>query len=526
LSIKGPGFIWIDDAGQIVFEFTVAPDQYQPYIKTQLQKPRPVPNQPKAEDYFELTAHAASSEALKARLLYPRVQNDTPEGVWDGPGTASGKVYQLTHQCELKEDVPDRARFLLRKKLIFPCLWNEKGVSPQEHLDINLVDEHLDILDREDGTEIRCSLKNGSILRNHHWRMIEALEFAFGQSIYPCLLETQEKTQMTESIFSSIPEIEKEGKLAPPLPINGRVHRRGTTELLRKYYEHVKSCTDEEYPPLMALALSSIRAASQAQPDAKALTVSVAAETLIEACCPEYMKLEEGLENHVDSLAQKIRDDKTILACLRESLAGRVNNFRDPFGSRGLKVFIYTQVRSRAKAKEIFEDWRKLRNSLAHGSRQDPEGFYEINRRYNVVLDLCYSMVLYRIGYNGPRLLYGQPIGDPWNLQRVKQLPVPRPKIPAEQISKIVRSRPWKEITGGWIKHVPMGKSSDDSFELSVTPVQRDASEVFKIQINPDAVLPDAAACLQVGAEFIGLEEAKAACDEIARRVLHRELEG
>lgn len=70
-----------------------------------------------------------------------------------------------------------------------------------------------------------------------------------------------------------------------------------------------------------------------------------------------------------------------------------------------------------------------------------------------------------------------------------------------------------------------MGKGSEYSFELSVTTVQRDGSELFKIEINPDAVLPDATACFQVGAEFIDLEKAKATCDEIAKRVLRRELE-
>jgi len=110
-------------------------------------------------------------------------------------------------------------------------------------------------------------------------------------------------------------------------------------ELLKKFYEHVRSCTDNEYPPLIALALSSIRAASRAQPDAKALTFSVAAETLIDACYPQYTQLEEGLENHVETLEQKIRKDKTVLACLRDSIAGMVGSFRRPSSSRGFEGF-------------------------------------------------------------------------------------------------------------------------------------------------------------------------------------------
>lgn len=263
----------------------------------------------------------------------------------------------------------------------------------------------------------------------------------------------------------------------------------------------------------------------QAQPDAKALAISVAAETLIEACYPQYTQLEEGLESHIETLEQKIREDKTILACLRESLAGMVGSFQRPSSSRGLKVFIYTQVRNRAKARRIFEDWRKLRNTSAHGSRQDPESFYETNRRCNVVLDLCYSMVLTRIGYYGPRLIYGEPVGDPWNLLLARRLPVPRPKMSEEQIRKLIRSKTWKEIARTWLKRVPMGKDSDCFFELTITPVARDGSERFKIKITPDAVVPDVAACLMIGAEFTTFEEAKTACDEIAARVLFREFE-
>jgi hypothetical protein len=525
LSVTGPGAIWIDDAGQIVFEFKLAPDQYRPYVKVQLERPRPIPDEPKDEDYFELTALARSGEILRGRLLYPQVQNDTAEGFWDGPGTARGKVHELTHCRDCNEGIPDTAKFFLRKKLFFPRLWDDKGVSPQEHCDINFASERLDIFDRAECTEIRCSLKKGSIPKNHHWRMIESLEFAFGQSIYPCLLELQEPDRITEALLSSVPEIENEGKLPPPLSIDGRVHRLGIAQLLEKFYEHVKSCTDEEYPPLIALALSSMRAASQVQPDAKALTVSVAAETLIEACYPQYTRLEQGLESHINALEQKIREDKSILASLRDSLAGLVGSFRSPSSSRGLKVFVYTQVGSRAKAKDIFEDWRKLRNASAHGSRRDPEGFYETNRRYKVVLDLCYSMVLARIGFYGPRLVYGDPVGDPWNLRPVRQLPVPRRKMSAEQIIKMVRSKPWKEIAGVWLKEVPLRKNSDCSFELSVKPVPQDGSERFKIEINPSAVVPDSAACLMIRAEFMSLEAAKSACDEIAKRVLLRESE-
>jgi hypothetical protein len=70
LSIKGPGTIWIDDAGQIVFEFKLAHDQYRPYVKAQLENPRPVPTEPKDEDYFKLTALEANFSELNERFFF------------------------------------------------------------------------------------------------------------------------------------------------------------------------------------------------------------------------------------------------------------------------------------------------------------------------------------------------------------------------------------------------------------------------------------------------------------------------
>jgi len=134
-------------------------------------------------------------------------------------------------------------------------------------------------------------------------------------------------------------------------------------------------------------------------------------------------------------------------------------------------------------------------------------------------------MILSRIGYYGPRLIYSERVGDPGNLLPVKELAVPRPKMSNEQIRKLVRRRPWKKVAGTWLKQVPMGTDSDCFFELTITPLAPDNSERCKIEINPDAVIPDVAASLVIGAEFMAVEAAKTACDEIAIRILLREFE-
>src|ERR1700726_2865079 len=71
-------------------QVAVPKEQYQPYVTARLAKPRPVPDDPKDEDYFELTAIAFSGEIFRGRLLHPEVSNIVPEGFWNGPGIAEG----------------------------------------------------------------------------------------------------------------------------------------------------------------------------------------------------------------------------------------------------------------------------------------------------------------------------------------------------------------------------------------------------------------------------------------------------
>src|SRR5208283_3874400 len=50
--------------------------------------------------------------------------------------------------------------------------------------------------------------------------------------------------------------------------------------------------------------------------------------------------------------------------------------------------------------------------------------------------------------------------------------------------------------------------------------VKADGSERYKIQVSPSAILADAWSCFSMEAEFMLFEEAKATCDEIAKRAL------
>src|SRR5258708_16227034 len=78
LSVKGPGEPMVDQAGQLQFGFAVPKKQYQPYVTARLAKPRPVPDDPTDEDYFELTAIPSCRDTFPPPLLHPEISPSLP----------------------------------------------------------------------------------------------------------------------------------------------------------------------------------------------------------------------------------------------------------------------------------------------------------------------------------------------------------------------------------------------------------------------------------------------------------------
>src|ERR1700751_5855879 len=87
-----------------------------------------------------------------------------------------------------------------------------------------------------------CVTSNpGGISENRHWRMIEVIEFAFGQSIYSCAIEEREGTKLTIGLSSPIPGLKTEGQLVPPFELRGKIHHYPIGDLARRFYQYVLS---------------------------------------------------------------------------------------------------------------------------------------------------------------------------------------------------------------------------------------------------------------------------------------------
>jgi hypothetical protein len=254
LAFKGPGIIWIDKDGQINFQFSLSDEENRTYDTSAIRQAYQAFDQPKEDDYFDISALSASGEVFQGKLLYPE---------WaDTAGIAKGKLIQLQSTTQVAGQTQSMARMLLRRKIDLSQIEVPDGTcSSQSECRFELANgEKVEIFDKGVYTEIVCSIRPQGIAQNRYWRMVEAVEFAFGQSIYPCGIEVQEDGTSTIALSSANAGLENEGILEPPIHLRHRVHHFPITELIRRFYNYVLAYT-KEFPPLIVQGLWGMRQA-------------------------------------------------------------------------------------------------------------------------------------------------------------------------------------------------------------------------------------------------------------------------
>jgi hypothetical protein len=89
-------------------------------------------------------------------------------------------VHAVTLEEEVDPDLPLSAQFTIPKNLPIPRIQRPSGVSDENYCRFDLDSEKIEIFVKDHYTEILCSISQGGISTNRHWRMIEAIEFAIG----------------------------------------------------------------------------------------------------------------------------------------------------------------------------------------------------------------------------------------------------------------------------------------------------------------------------------------------------------
>jgi hypothetical protein len=260
-----------------------------------------------------------------------------------------------------------------------------------------------------------------------------------------------------------------------------------------------------------------MRQAADAQPDLRGLVFATTAETLIRACFPNIKPVDADWRRKVQALQRKIQEDGELDPTLRERAAGKLNALNELSNLEKIRQFLRWHVRDVEAQEEIFEQWKKLRNAAAHGAKTEQD-FDQTERRIGVILDLCYAIVLTRIGFYGQWRISRQAHQKAWSIVPLSQSSSGALPLGA---TTVVSRFAWQPKKGGWARRVVVGQDPKAAILLVVqSKPQEGGAASFKINVAPKAVLPDGLARYQLAKSYTSWKDAAEVCDEIATRAL------
>jgi hypothetical protein len=143
------------------------------------------------EQFFQLIATSYNEGVWRGRVTTPH-----SGGTLGQPGLVGGTLSELRSEQDEAQTDFDRARLYLPGQLGFPTLeFTQRTESRRSSLGSVRVDrdhsrftidtEEFVFSQKEDYTELNCRFESGSIAKNRHRRMQEALGFALCQPVWP-----------------------------------------------------------------------------------------------------------------------------------------------------------------------------------------------------------------------------------------------------------------------------------------------------------------------------------------------------
>ena len=269
---------------------------------------------------------------------------------------------------------------------------------------------------------------------------------------------------------------------------------------------------------MIARGLWALRQAANAQPDPKALAYSIALETLISACFFNIKPVDPAWRKEVEALRLQISQDQKLPEKLRERGSKKLTALINEPNDEKIREFLKFHVSTLEEQNSVFDDWNVLRNKASHGHKFDTKNFNEVLRRINVVLDLCYLVVLCRIGFfqENARISYSKPYARSW---RIIPFDPFDPSKTALGLRVSASKSSWTPVKHRLVKKIPVDPQQTQAITLTVVPYKKKGPP-FKISVLPKAVIPDAIAKVQIAADYPTILDAQQACEDIAQRAL------
>lgn len=436
LNVVGPGHLGQDENGNITYAIHLGPEGIRA-LMNEINRPKQAGSIIPEDDYIHLAARAYNNPIWNAVI-----PNSSLKLGVQGAGMAHGKIHQLTKRFPRPEPGDTTsARLVMRETINFPAtecseitvVREGRKHSQKRSRDYSTFQSGADnfvLMQRTQGTELLCRFPDSGVDQFRHLRMQEALQFALGQFLNPCVVEIASGEWSDTELRSVGFRKPRESRQEPPLSFRSNPARSEVYDIAAAYYEAIRSHTIDDWHPLSSHVYFLIEAGNAAI-ELQALGLGVATEGIAGTCFPDLAAVEPGFRDELNDLQSRL-GTLGISDGLQRRLRGALGAMAKARNSDRIRVF----VADNGLDPRVFESWQRLRNTAAHGSRVPSGGIAETLGRLNDVLYLAYAMILQFIGYAGVRTDYstgGYP--DITALDATPSPPGPNPVDPATQPS-------------------------------------------------------------------------------------------
>lgn len=250
------------------------------------------------------------------------------------------------------------------------------------------------------------------IPKHFELRILETLRFLLARPLlWTVLYKNVAGTQST--IIRPSKGNQFEPRVQPPIKTFSRDTVDWFCQLFEKYLNYISSNTEFVLHPI-SIQLQALFRASTGSIQTEVLVLCVAIESILASEFPQYGKAEENIlkavENALDFL-KKWSWNNDPEGQIKGRIFGSLHTIIKPNASNRLSELIDIGV----IVKSHKDAWNDLRNKAAHGSGLNDVPTQQLINLSNVVLELLYKLIFFKIGYQGKYTAYsvsGWPIEE------------------------------------------------------------------------------------------------------------------
>jgi len=400
LEVCGPGEIRQDEEGVLQYKFFVGEDQYGALVKHDFREHiagRLIPS----EDHFELRV----SDGVQLEWVSSQVLMET-RGIFS-KGVVFGNLQEIVKKTDrLGSSNMDCVIIQLCGKIKFPsnCSTEIKkqiaGHEAGSSWSLNVAQHQFngfkfEMRHEDEHTVVSLSLPKGQLKPTTPMRIQEALQFVLGQRLQVMIIDTYANKTHTTRLISPRNNSEK---IEPPLHFSNVHEAKNVWNMFANYFGYIHSYEKMRWHPV-SCHIGSVLEASSASMEIQVLTLSVAVEGVLKECFTDICPISKELVSNVNKLLDLLKNEG-FSESFKQRANGSLNAMKNPRGSDRVKKF----VEKYNMPKELFDSWRMLRNSSAHGSLNS-----EIEKliiQQQKTLSLFYAIIFSAIGYEGNRTNY------------------------------------------------------------------------------------------------------------------------